>query len=50
MIKLNKQLFWDIDFKKLDYKKNTNFIISRVLVYGDLEDYRMIKKNMEKKE
>ncbi|MFH0923962.1 MAG: hypothetical protein V1825_04480 [Candidatus Falkowbacteria bacterium] len=43
MIKLNKQLFWDIKFSELDYKKNSGFIIARVLSFGDLADYNAIK-------
>ena len=43
MIKLNKQLFWDVDYKKLDYKKYANFIIGRALSYGDMDDWKAIK-------
>ena len=35
MIKANKQLFWDVDFSKLDVKKYPDFIIGRILEYGD---------------
>ncbi|MBU1176961.1 MAG: hypothetical protein ABIG88_02165 [Patescibacteria group bacterium] len=49
MIKINKQLFWDVDFKKLDYKKDADFIISRVLFYGDVGDYKLIEKKYGKK-
>lgn len=47
---LNKTLFWDIDFKNLDYKKNADFIIERVLSFGDEKDYRLLQKiyNFEK--
>lgn len=41
---LNKQLFWDVEYSKLDYNKNVNFIINRVLSYGDIKDYKEIKK------
>lgn len=44
MIEINKKLFWDVEFKKLDYKKHSDFIIGRVLSYGDLKDYQIIKK------
>ncbi|MCK4554219.1 hypothetical protein KAU19_04625 [Candidatus Parcubacteria bacterium] len=44
MIKVNKQLFWDVKFNKLDYKKDADFIIARVLSLGDIADYRTIKK------
>ena len=44
MIKINKQLFWDVRFSELDYKKNADFIISRVLSFGDVADYKIIKR------
>ena len=44
MINLSKQLFWDVKFNKLKYKTNINFIIQRVLSFGDLKDYQEIKK------
>ena len=28
---LNKALFWDIDYKSVDYEKHARFIIERVL-------------------
>ena len=43
-ISLNKSLFWDIEFKNLDYQKDAVFIIKRVLNYGDEKDYKEIKK------
>lgn len=44
MININKQLFWDTQFNKLDYSKNAGFIITRVLLYGDISDYKAVKK------
>ena len=41
---LNKAIFWDVDFKKLDYKKNADFIIERVLSLGDEKDYKFLQK------
>lgn len=41
---LNKTLFWDVDFNDLDYKKHADFIIKRVLLYGDKSDWGKIKK------
>lgn len=41
---LNKMIFWDVDFKDVDYKNNVNFIIERVLSYGDEKDFRRLKK------
>ena len=43
-ISLRKTLFWDVDYKDLDYLKNTSFIIERVLNYGDEKDYQEIKE------
>lgn len=43
-ISLNKSLFWDIEFKSLDYQKDAVFIIKRVLNYGDEKDYKEIKR------
>lgn len=37
---LNKQgLFWDINLKELDPKKNKKFIIERILLRGDMDDF-----------
>ena len=44
MINISEQLFWDVKFNQLDYKKHADFIIARVLSYGDLADYQEIKK------
>lgn len=41
---LNKALFWDVNFEGLDYKKNADFIIERVLSFGDEKDYRILQK------
>src|SRR3989344_4744607 len=37
-------LFWDINPKKLDIEKNAEFIIGRVLDFGDLDEWKAIKK------
>ncbi len=44
-LSFNKTLFWDVDLKHLDYNKNADFIIERVLNYGDKKDYKEIKNN-----
>jgi len=46
-IKLNKELFWDVDLRSLDPEKNKDFIIGRVLMRGDLNDLREIKKKYD---
>ncbi len=43
-ISLSKDIFWDIDYKALDYNKDAYFIVKRVLNYGDEEDWEEIKK------
>jgi hypothetical protein len=40
---LNASLFWDVDFKNVDYEKNSQFIINRVLLRGKLSDWQEIK-------
>ncbi|MDF1497962.1 MAG: hypothetical protein P1P85_01210 [Patescibacteria group bacterium] len=44
MAKIDKHLFWDVDFENLDYKENADFIIKRVLLFGDKKDYDILKK------
>ncbi len=41
---LSKEIFWDVDFSKLDYKKSANWVICRVLEYGSLNDWKEIRK------
>lgn len=42
---LEKQsLFWDVDLKKINPKKNAKFIINRVLSFGNLDDFRWLIK------
>lgn len=43
-VSLNKNLFWDVNFKNLRYQKDADFIIERVLNYGDENDYKKIKE------
>ena len=42
--KLNNTLFWDADPAMLDWKKNANAIIIRVLERGTLADFKEIRK------
>ena len=41
---LRKTLFWDVNFKKLDAQKSTQFIIGRVLDFGNLNEWKIIKE------
>ena len=43
-IPLRRTLFWDVDPKKLDMRKNAQFIIGRVLDFGELDEFGAVKK------
>ena len=40
---LNQRLFWDIDPKKFDIDRNAAWIIQRVLEFGTMKDWEIIK-------
>ena len=40
---LSPHLFWDVDAQKLDWERNKPWIILRVLEYGLLQDWIIIK-------
>ncbi|MFA6042981.1 MAG: hypothetical protein WCV85_03485 [Patescibacteria group bacterium] len=42
-LKLSKELFWDTNVRDIDERKHADFIIGRVLQYGDLNDYKILK-------
>lgn len=35
----NKSIFWDVDYNSIDFDQNTRFVIARVLMRGDIEDW-----------
>lgn len=37
-----KSLFWDVNPEKLDWKKNSRFIIERVMVRGGMKDVKVV--------
>ena len=39
---LSQHLFWDVDFKQLDWEKNACFLIGRTLDYGLKTDWNAI--------
>ncbi|MEM0517764.1 DUF6922 domain-containing protein [Aequorivita flava] len=41
---LSEHLFWDVDKAELDFEKSKEFIIHRVLEYGLMEDWELIKE------
>jgi len=42
-LNFRKSLFWDVDFKKLDYVKDAGFIVGRVLDSGNLKEWRRVR-------
>ena len=51
--KLSDYLFWDVNIEKLDLKKDSDFIIERILSYGNEHDvnimFTLYKKRKIKK-
>ena len=41
---LNKRIFWDTDFDKIDYNKSWQSVIERVFDRGDIEDIRQVRR------
>lgn len=41
---LSKHLFWDVNKENLDFESSKEFIIHRVLEYGMMADWDLIKK------
>lgn len=44
-----KRFFWDIDFSKLDFEKNSEYVIARILEYGDPEAIKWLFETYDKK-
>lgn len=40
----SKHLFWDIDLNGFELNKHQSFFIQRVLEYGMMKDWKLIKK------
>jgi hypothetical protein len=40
----DSRIFWDIDFEKIDYIQNADFVIERVFERGDIEDIRQCRR------
>ena len=47
---LPKHLFWDVDYEKIDYEKNSVFVIGRALNFGTLEDIKEVFEKYGAKE
>jgi hypothetical protein len=47
---LSKSLFWDVNPEKLDWQKNSCFIIERVFVRGGMKDVTVVMNCYKKNE
>lgn len=50
MPKFLKKYFWDIDFVKLDVKAHPQYVLERILEYGDEKAIAWMKKNFTQDE
>ena len=41
---LDKRIFWDVDFEKIDYDEHPGWIIVRVFERGDIPDIQQLRK------
>ncbi len=44
---IDKNIFWDVDLKNNEIRKNAPFIIGRILEYGDERDVKWMFKNFK---
>jgi hypothetical protein len=49
LIKFRPELFWDVNPKNIDPKKHAQYIIERVLDFGDLDEMRWLAGYYPKK-
>ncbi len=40
---LSKVIFWDTDYNNINWQEKARFVISRVLMYGTIDDWHVIK-------
>ena len=43
-------LFWDVDLKNLDAESHKGFIVERILLFGNIEDFRWARDHYGEKE
>jgi hypothetical protein len=41
---LRRSLLWDVEDKKLDFEKDAQFVIGRVLDFANLKEWKIIEK------
>lgn len=44
--RLSSHLFWDVERSSLDPKKDLSFIVKRILEYGLLEDWKILRAHL----
>lgn len=42
--KLQKRIFWDVDFENINYDESYRFVIERVFERGDVQDIREVRR------
>lgn len=40
---LQRKIFWDVDFDKIDYLSNFKFVVTRAFERGDVDDIRAVR-------
>lgn len=45
-----KKYFWDVDFKQVDWKSNPEFVIARLLEYGDVKSIQWLLRTFNAEE
>ena len=48
--KFLKKYFWDVDFEKLDFRSYRQYVLGRILEYGDENAVSWLGKNFTKNE
>lgn len=43
-MKLSREIFWDTNYDTIDWDKSYQWVICRVLEYGNIEDWREMRK------
>ena len=43
ILKFSKNLFWDINIRDLDLEQHKTYVLGRVLEFGKLSDWRLIR-------
>jgi hypothetical protein len=44
-MKINRALFWDVDYETLDWAKYAHWVIVRVFERGDVDDIRQVRRH-----